>query len=551
MNSVGRRFPVIFVVFLLSHIFLPVYADDTTPTLAPVTVTGIAEDRLSGKSTLFSEQIEFLPRNDGSINDLLIVLPGVQTGEMDNTSLQGGEILPSNLSISGGRFYDNSFIIDGVGNNSLLDPAENDSEAINDLPGHPQELFVDPDLIAAISVYRSNIPVEFGGFTGGAVDAETRMPGDVFAGHVDVRTTRSSWTSFHLDDKYKDAFDDSHSVTQQPSFRKYDGGISFDLPLNEKFGILTAYSHTYSKIPLYHFGETKTQRRELENYFMKLAYTPSEQTMLALTFMQAPYAEERFRETSQGSEIRNSWYELDGNSYRLTAEGRHNFDLGVWELTGGYKYSENKRNAPKDFYNWRTTSAAWNGDWSKDWGTLSQSKEGGYGDLETSQQSETFATSFAFDEVMTGPVAHDVKLGYGFERITGTFERRETSYVYTVAPSGVGTNLVCLNDDACIDGEQFAGFRVVYTSDSINETINAHHAYLQDSLRFRRVTLRPGIRYDTDNFQDNDDLDLRIAASFDLFGSGKTLLIGGVNRYHGRSLLTQLSQARTTNKYLK
>lgn len=544
MKVFCAEFSALAALLILLGCAVSTHAADGATILEPVTVTGVAEDRISGSSRLAAEQLKALPQGDGNLNDLLIVLPGVQAGEMTNTSLQGGEILPPLLSISGGRFYDNSFMIDGVGNNSLLDPAWTDPESSNNLPGHPQELFLDADLIGEATVYRSNVPVEFGGFTGGVVEADTIMPATEFGGKVDLRTTRASWTRFHLDDDHEDCFDHSNSVEQQPRFSKYDGGALVNVPLAEGMGLIASYRELYSRIPLRHFGETQDQTRDLQTFFVKYVYDLSDRTSLRLSYIQTPYNEERFREETMGSEIKNSWYDIDQNGYRLSAELSHLFDLGELEVLGGYQSSGTSRQAPTHYYNWNTRPDDWVGEWDKDWGTKLYSKEGGYGDLESSQESESVKLKFTVKPFDTGPLSHEVKLGYGFERVTGTFERRDLTYNYSVAKTDA--DVICGDDSqGCIDGQQYMSFRSVYRSDDVNETIDLHHVYLQDSLRFKRLTLRPGYRINRDNFMDNTDHDLRLAGSLDVFGSGDTLLIGGVNRYHGRPLLTyKLAEAK-------
>lgn len=541
--------PAVAALLILLPGVAPVQAADGATTLAPVTVVAAPVDEaqdlpLTGKSTLTADQIKALPARNGSLNELLTVMPGVQAGEMSNTSLQGGEILPPSLSISGGRFYDNNFMIDGVGNNSLLDPAADNPEHIQNIPGHPQEMFIDPSLLQEITVYRGNIPAQYGGFTGGVVEAKTRNPAQEFGGKVDLRTTRASWTRFHLADEYEDTFKFSNSGERQPRFSKYHGGVELDLPLADAMGLLVSYRNVQSRIPLKHFGETQDQNRDQKNYFAKYVYDVSDRTTVKLTFVQTPFEEERFREVKVGSEIKDSWYTIDRNGYRLGGELSHRFDLGELEVLGGYRNSENMRQAPAHYFIWNTRPANWNGDWDKDWGTVKFSHEGGYGDLESTQESESLAVNFTAEPLRTGPVSHELKVGYGFERITGTFDRRDLTYAYSAATTDA--NIVCGDNPLdCIDGQQFLWFRSVYEPDSINATIDQHYLYIQDTLEFKRLTLRPGYRVARDNFMENIDRDLRLAATVDLFGSGNTLLIGGVNRYHGRSLLTyKLAEAK-------
>ena len=106
-------------------------------TLEPVTVIGQAVDPLTVSNSLNRTTLKALPAQNGSLNEVLSVLPGIQYSEAHRTSDNAGEIIPPSLSISGGRFYENNFIIDGVSNNSLLDPSSSNIDSTKDTPGHP------------------------------------------------------------------------------------------------------------------------------------------------------------------------------------------------------------------------------------------------------------------------------------------------------------------------------------------------------------------------------------------------------------------------------
>ena len=121
---------------------------------------------------------------------------------------------------------------------------------MTNVPGHPQELFINPRFIKTVNVYRFNVPARFGSFTGGVVEAETEDPSGTFGGEVYLRHTRDEWTELHYHDSRRDEFDNPRTGEVQPKFDKYDGGISLDIPINEHNGLLLGYSRNYSKIPL-------------------------------------------------------------------------------------------------------------------------------------------------------------------------------------------------------------------------------------------------------------------------------------------------------------
>ncbi len=58
--------------------------------------------------------------------------------------------------------------------NNDLDPVDGSVVTNARLSSDEQGLYVDSRLIDSVTLYDANIPVEFGGFTGGVVDATTR-----------------------------------------------------------------------------------------------------------------------------------------------------------------------------------------------------------------------------------------------------------------------------------------------------------------------------------------------------------------------------------------
>lgn len=62
--------------------------------------------------------------------------------------------------------------------------------------------------------------------------------------------------------------------------------------------------------------------------------------------------------------------------------------------------------------------------------------------------------------------------------------------------------------------------------------------FLDDNLQYGKLTLRPGIRLDRDDFVSRTNIAPRLSGSYDIFGDNSTLLIAGANRYYGRSMLT-------------
>lgn len=523
------------------------------PTLATVTVVGQVEPALTVSESLSRAQIDRLPQRNGSINELIGILPGVQLGDEHRTSDNAGEILPPNLSISGGRFYENNFMIDGLGNNSLLDPAFDNSSDLHRVPGHPQEVFLHPSLLDQVSVYRSNIPARFGGFTGGVVDAQTRDPADTPGGQMYLRHTRSEWSELHTATERKAEYDNPTTGKVQPEFRKYEGSFSLDVPITKNSGALVAVSRIYSKIPLQLVDDTETQHRTLDNYFLKYVAQLSPRHRVTLSGNHTPYAADLFLPETVGSS-----YTINNAAHGFAAKLQSSFEVLALELNLGYRKSSNNREAPSNYFPWQVTA-------SKPWGDITDadlsknriSKEGGYGDLEQSQKTWTANLSVSPEPVKTSVLTHQISFGVSYEHVEGRYERDEPVNFFSGVCGPNSTPAACTyalasqanclpGDIDCIAGEQFIYQKNVYPADSTDAVIRFYDAYVEDTINWGRLTIRPGLRFSSDDLQYNDNWAIRLAAGLDLLGDGGTMLIGGSNRYYGKTLLTHaLAEKRT------
>ncbi len=496
--------------------------------LKPLVVEGAIENSATGRSRISRDVIPHLRRGNGNISELLEILPDVHLDRSFSNSLTGGEILPPEVSISGGKFYQNNFTLDGMGNNSLLDPTQKNVDAITDVPGHSQELFLDSALVESISVYDSNVPARYGHFTGGVVDVVTRNPGPDFGGRVSFRHTRDDWTQFHLGDEDQFDFSEGRSPSRQPRFEKNDVGLELNLPLGEKQGVLASYRFLHSDIPLYNLDRTQEQSRILHNIFIKYQNLLSDSTVLELSLKATPYEGEHFI-----ANARDSRFLVKGGGYSLGAALYKAFS--DWELTlrGGYQLSENSREAPNVWRPWRTLG-------STTWGSTVNSEaslEGGFGDIEKEQHTLHLATQLSSYPQRTDWGSHQWHTGLDFEHIRGRYERTETAYIYR---EPFFSDTVICGDDliGCVEGEQFFSRRNIYPETSARASMTRLAAHAENQIRVGNFGLRPGLRLSYDDFMENFNVAPRLAATWDVFGDQRTRLIAGLNRYYGQTLLT-------------
>ncbi|WP_153001089.1 TonB-dependent receptor plug domain-containing protein [Thiomicrospira sp. XS5] len=526
---------------------LPVY-DVIADELPTVVVQGETEEHSlsndstsqSGKSVLSEEVLKAMPKGNGNMNEALRIVPEVELNDSSMTSTQAGEIKPGEVSILGGRAYQNNFIVDGSPNNSILDPAS-DSNGIGSVAGHSQEMFLNLDLIESIDVYSSNVPAKYGRFGGGVIDAKTKRAKFDFTGRISGRYTSDAMTQFHVPEETD--FELSNSASQaQPKFDKQNYNLFINTPINEDTAFYINYDRTSSNIPVLHLGETVNEKRELDNILAKVTHYFNDDHVVDASFTYAPYTETRYLTTTA-----NSQYDIEGGGYKFNLDFEDRFDVGVFKTTASYNQSYNRRFAPDDYYRWAPTDTF---PWGRVYSDGVYSKEGGYGDLDSQQNRTYLKSDFEGKEYSIGNWLSQFNAGAELDYVSAYKKRPNDTHNYVVGNDASGlpeaglSNLRCNGTDACVEGEQYAVGDINYGAGQANADIMNVGTYLEDILEYERLMLRLGLRYDYNDFMENHDVAYRTFGKFDLFGGKKVFLTGGMNRYYANTFLTyKLRQA--------
>lgn len=527
-----RRIPIVLLLSLLvcgpAGLGHAESNSEVIPTLPTVTVIGKLENPAGAPATLDGKLLRRLPQGNGTLTELLQVFPDVQLSDSVNSSKSGGEIRQPGVSISGGKIYQNNFFIDGIGNNSLLDPAGSSTDQIQDIVGHPFERSLRSTLIERVRVYDSNVPASYGGFTGGVIDAQLRQPGPEFAGTLNFRTTRSDWTRLHFSESDQAALNSGGRSDLQAKFHKQTLGATFDLPLTSNLGLLLNGEELTSTIPKRFFNGTANTKRRQQDGLAKLAWDPNPADHLELSFSTTPYHAADFFWN-----VRDSDFTLRNDASALQSSWTHFNAHGEARLDAAYRHSRQRRDAPQHFRNWAATD-------SKDWGRLLDSDtsgQGGFGDTEKIQQSFDLKGKFAWEVLPLRRSDHSFSAGWELNRTLASFERLQTSYIFRGAR--LSPDILCGdNSFDCVEKEQFFTERAVYGAGTSRADITQSALFVEDLAHFGRLELRPGLRLEYNDLMEQTNLAPRLAAAYDLFGNQATVLIAGLNRYYGNTLLT-------------
>lgn len=517
-------------------------------TLENTIVLGFTEENsFQGATVIDHKAIQAFPGANGDITTLLQMHPAVQFSSEQKASNTPGEIDPADISINGAKFYQNNFMIDGMSINNDLDPGAhgyNETRQFDAAPSRSHGIALDADLLEEVKVYDSNVPAEYGGFNGGVVDAITRRPSQDLHGKFSYAMTQSAWTNYHITAQDQEAFDNASNEQYQPDFKKTTLRGMLEGHLTDDFGAILSFSQKRSVIPLHRYADgytspngdnEKDQTRELDNYMLKTYWNVNDRLSLDASFIKAPQESTYFREgyiNSGFTNINGGWQ----GSLKAVWEG----DSARWTHTVALSDLNSSRTTEaSDMIGWYYSSV-------KNWGiplsNTSRSGEGSYGDLDQSQRGIDYKLKAEWQAFNWAGAEHQITSGMELSRTEATWERKNQA---TSALIGKRDNVpTCLNNDAlCSIGlmlngttRQWANTVNVYGAGKLDLTETKYAFYVQDAIQIGKLGLRPGLRFEGDDYMQDQNLAPRFAGDYDFFGDRSTVLVFGVNRYYGRNL---------------
>lgn len=483
----------------------------------------------SGTSAIDETAIAADTPGSGDVNQLLKALPTAQFSldERSATRENLQDIRPEQISISGGRPYENLFLIDGIGVNSQLDTSDTTPFDFNEVAGAtPQTIWLDSGLIGAISVRDSNVSARFGGFTGGVVEIETRDPSRAFGMTATYSSTSTDLTSFRLSDGSADRL--AGRLPPEPTYDKQRWGLTLDLPINDRLRLVAGYNHSSSDVVYQRsanyggglFGQSSTS----ENYLLKANADLPAGVSLDAQIAYSPYESEASNPNGVNNLIVSNGGGLVGS---LRLKGRRG--EGEWSLKAGFASSRTDRDSPEN--NFSRPSAAP----SINYCAATNCAEGGFGSIR--QRQESFTLSGDYETPLWNG---DLSLGFDLQQVEAQKRRLQTNRAYqtaSVATGSLGPNVVCAsaNDVACVNGEYALTRYQEYRAYDAQANVTDIGLWAE----YRRLTggfdIRAGLRYGYESFLGNATWSPRLSVAHNL-PLGMTATVG-LNRYYGRSFL--------------
>ncbi|TLV23958.1 TonB-dependent receptor [Klebsiella indica] len=518
-----------------------------------ITVRSAPTSQSMGTQIINADQIGKYPTGNGTISELLEHNPNVRFANDNNSSLNPGEIAPENVSFHGEKFYNNNFMIDGLSNNNTINPGNKngslttdpDGYSPTDLPsGGTQSFWINSELVDQLQVFDSNVAAKYGDFTGGVVDARLKDPSlDRAAGKISWRTTRDSWTRYHIDEAKQESFVAASQFYYQPKFTKNFYSVTVNQPLNDNAGFVFAYNRQESVIPTYQstMDTWVNQKRLAETYLLKGTWFADNGDILRLTGMYSPH-----KSTYYKSDVKEGGFSNNGGGYRGNIEWEHYAPWGKITSLAGYQFEQNKieqeSNNLRTWYRYNTSqnfesqAITWGSGEAN--ANFQRGIIGGYGTFGTDKATTTFKQDAEFTPFEALGVTHQLDAGWQTDFYQARY-RRFSDVAVGAGVATIDTTVSCQSgDDFCIDGEQYFKRRTLYPTRTVEGSYTNYAAYLQDSMIYKRLELTPGVRLQYDDYLKNLTIAPRFAGSLDVFGDKHTRIFGGANRYYGQNLLT-------------
>jgi hypothetical protein len=540
----------------------------------PIVVKGdkpgaLGNGDVGGIGTTNLDNDGFTSRTDGSgdANSFLRSMPNVQY--RDDTDTDPGEstedvinLRPGLFSISGGRVYENNFMLDGVGINTISGTVERtgvtpELDYGNGVPNadlvyglHPQTIFIPSSLVDSVTVHDSDISAEYGGFQGGVVNYKlSSPPRDRYKGSVDYSYQDDSFVHYKVS-----TIDGTNPLDRQhPEFTKHNLAVSLGGPINDKVAWLAGVSRQTADTRKQRIYELKSGwiSQETENLFASASVVFD--TSIGDFTLQASMTDyEQDWESPAYYQM-----ELDTKTKSIATQFRHDADLPdlrlgkIWmsgiKVKSSVFYNdssvENRSNSNVLFSYYMRHNA--NGgflsteldDWCQDnptAGNNSFCRIGGYGD-KTQDQTDYGVKSNLTGTLLDGTLRAGIEVKNVDVRRTRPEDFTYYTTTYTTAQRGVAA-FNCLDpDDVACSPEQFHRIKSVFVAFDNSVNVGMSNAFVEYLHDWDYFSIRTGLRFDHETYLGNANFAPRVTATIRPLPG--VSLSGGFNRYYSADAL--------------
>jgi hypothetical protein len=541
----------------------PILIEDT----AHATDTQIVSDDPADTGTTILGDTSISTRSDtsGDVNSVLRTVPTVQYANDASTDAGVNEtdeltLLPLEVSIAGGRITDNNFMLNGIGINSILGSDAGYGNSFSDLSRDTgvltvsshyglssQSQYIPSPLVGSVEVMDSNVSAEYGGFLGGAVNAELRQPStkENF-GFVELTYSGSSLSEYEIGTEDGENPDD----IEKPEFEKYSLTAEQNWAINDRTAAIFGFSTqvaTASEDRDAQYLDRRTDNETTSNFYrMGLSHELLTGEKLSFEIDYTDY-DQQYKVTNAD----NHGVTVDNSGLILNAKYENSWDaldfLGLetrntkLEFNATYQHNKSLNDMTSDeYYVWYASYDTYDyvTDAFSDWCVAGDNERascttGAYGDKQFKDEQFTANVKLSGD-IWNGTFAMGATVRHSISRHTGTGFDWYVGSEYNTE-HGVDSFTCPANDPACIDSQYL---RYWYHQNGFDVTVEANkfESFLELDQKFGDFRLRAGLRADYNDYLENFDISPRLALSWkpnDRFSA-----TFGANRYYDDAYLT-------------
>lgn len=516
----------------------------------PVDVEARPIDPQPGRARYGEETIAAAPTGEGHLADLLRLNPAVDFAREGQLSANTAVLRPGEISFHGEPFYQNLFLIDGTDTVNDLNPGaatdiwHTPSLVFPHGGSSPQGYYVDVDLLENVQVYDSNVPAEYGGFTGGVVARELKRYDGEDSFTLRYGLKRDEWESFHVDTDETGEPDiggaDYYSARYTPDYFKPTIGIAMQRGIGG-VGVTLSASHRRSRFAQeyekrYHFGRREVQRisyeDQIDNVLGRVADTwGANDVSLSVRFA-------RRRHDGLTSTTYDGAFAKTHDGYGMTAQWERPLADGELELQVGFDRLGDSLDSDSNMFTFHEFAEG---------SDLDSQYEGAYGDSAQAQTRLSLKPQWTSTLERNDGVQHALKIGGELRRSQSFYERpNDVIFRRYDCHRDNGRN-GCRDmdgDGASGPGDEYLSRLATYYAGKVDLDYSEVAFYIGDQIRIGRWQFNVEARADRNSFLGNFDVAPRFSAEWDVRGNDATRLIAGVNRYYGRSFFRyQLNDA--------
>lgn len=536
-------------------------------TMAPLLISGRKSRSNLGVQVIGQQQIESMAGENANLTDLLKNNGSVSYSRSSSSSANSATMRPDEVSINGQSHYQNLFVIDGMGANNDLNPSNSEDSFTNPLSptslkmisgSSSQSFYVDPSALESVTVYDSNVPVEYGDFMGGVVDAKLkRYDGEDYTS-IKYAVSKDDWDKMHVDDDLVEDYEegDSFDGGYTPEYLKQRYTITGAKGLGKKLGMTYTASRGTSHFDQIYDKRIKTKTTDInyghqgigyddtvDNVMLRFDYRANDHLNVGTSFLYANRHHDGLTSATYDSSFIKS-HKAAG----VTTEVEYKTDRGRLLTRLSYNEASDSIESDDATYSYHPadkTAGLW-------------PYSGGYGNVEQQQETTALSVDWLQHAFQTGGFEHSLRTGGEFSFIK-QFYQVDGDIVNDVfsCVQAVKSDCQDVNNDGSIDRQdEYLRTRSVVAENKLQKDYHSIGTYISDTVKYGDWTYYAGIRADYDSTLENLNFSPRLTTQWDVFSDQSTRLKAGVNRYYGRNFFqyevnSTLRSWRTSTSYNK